>query len=71
MTLLTDDLHKIYSYARFDNTNRIAVVLNNDFVSHSVTVPVNKVSIINGSTVTDKIKWNRLHSFQRFCHAHG
>lgn len=55
MTLLTDDTNKIYSYARFDNTNRIAVVLNNDSVSHSVTVPVNKASMTDGSTVTDKI----------------
>ncbi|MFB9328688.1 alpha amylase N-terminal ig-like domain-containing protein [Paenibacillus aurantiacus] len=58
MTLLTDDMNNLYSYARLDNTNRIAVVLNNDSVSHSVTVPVNKASMADGSTVTDKISGN-------------
>ena len=55
MTLLTDDTNHIYSYGRFDKTNRIAVVLNNDSVTHSVTVPVWQLSMTNGSTVTDKI----------------
>jgi alpha-glucosidase len=55
MTLLTDDPNKIYAYGRFDAKNRIAVVLNNDTVSHTVTVPVWQLSMTNGSTVTDKI----------------
>ncbi|PEA52448.1 alpha-glycosidase [Bacillus pseudomycoides] len=55
MTLQTDDTNKIYSYGRFDATNRIAVVLNNDSVSHSVTVPVWQLSMQNGSVVTDKL----------------
>ncbi|MGF9964469.1 glycoside hydrolase family 13 protein [Bacillus rhizoplanae] len=55
MTLQTDDTNKIYSYGRFDTTNRIAVVLNNDSVSHNVTVPVWQLSMQNGSVVTDKL----------------
>jgi alpha-glucosidase len=58
MTLLTDDTNKIYSYGRFDNTNRIAVVLNNDSTSHTVTVPVYQMSVTNGSILTDKITGN-------------
>jgi alpha-glucosidase len=62
-TLITDDTNKIYSYGRFDTTNRIDVVLNNDSVSHTVTVPVWQLSMINGSTVTDKIT-NRTYTVQ-------
>jgi len=53
MTLLTDDTNKLYAYGRFDATNRIAVALNNDSVSHAVTVPVWQLSVANGSTLTD------------------
>lgn len=55
MTLITDDTNRIYSYGRFDNTNRIAVVLNNDSIGHTATVPVWQLSMTNGSTVTDQI----------------
>ncbi len=55
MTLLTDDANKLYAYGRFDATNRIAVALNNDSVSHTVTVPVWQLSMTNGSTVTELI----------------
>ncbi|MGG2066979.1 glycoside hydrolase family 13 protein [Bacillus sp. S14(2024)] len=55
MTLQTDDTNKIYSYGRFDTTNRIAVVLNNDSAIHNVTVPVWQLSMQNGSVVTDKL----------------
>lgn len=55
MTLQTDDTNHIYSYGRFDKTNRLAVVLNNDSVTHSVTVPVWQLSMKDGSTVTDQI----------------
>lgn len=55
MTLVTDDSHRIYAYGRFDASNRIAVVLNNDAAAHSVTVPVWQLSMVNGSTVTEKI----------------
>jgi alpha-glucosidase len=55
MTLLTDDAEKTYSYARFDNTNRIAVVLNNDAAPHSIIVPVDQASVLNGSKLTDAI----------------
>ena len=55
MTLITDDTHHIYAYGRFDQANRIAVVLNNDSVSHSVTVPVWQLSMVDGSSVTDQL----------------
>ena len=55
MTLLTDDTHKLYAYGRFDASNRIAVALNNDSTSHSITVPVWQLSMANGSTVTELI----------------
>ncbi|MHB1992693.1 hypothetical protein [Metallibacterium scheffleri] len=55
MTLITDDTNQIYAFGRFDQTNRIAVVLNNDSVSHTVTVPVWQLSMANGSTVTDQL----------------
>ena len=53
MTLLTDDTNKLYAYGRFDASNRIAVALNNDSVSHTITVPVWQLSVTNGSTLTD------------------
>jgi alpha-glucosidase len=55
MTLLTDDTNKLYAYGRFDTTNRIAVVLNNDTVAHTVTVPVGQMSVTNGSHLTELI----------------
>lgn len=55
MTLLADDASDIYSFGRFENTNRIAVVLNNDTARKSVTVPVSKLSVVDGSTMTDQI----------------
>ena len=55
MTLITDDTNHIYAYGRFDQANRIAVVLNNDSVSHSVTVPVWQLSMVDGSSVTDQL----------------
>jgi alpha-glucosidase len=58
MTLIADDSTKIYSYGRFDNTNRIAVVLNNDSVRKSVTVPVWQLSVTDGSTLTDQVTGN-------------
>ncbi len=45
----------MYAYGRMDRNNRIAVVLNNDSVSHSYTVPAYQLSMANGSVVTDKI----------------
>lgn len=55
MTLLTDDTNKLYAYGRFDASNRIAVVLNNDTVAHTVSIPVYQLSVTNGSTLTDNI----------------
>ncbi len=53
MTLLTDDTHHIYAFGRFNASHRIAVVLNNDSTSHTVTIPAWQLSMPNGSTVTD------------------
>jgi alpha-glucosidase len=53
MSLLTDDANHLYAYGRFDATHRIAVALNDDSVTHTVTVPVWQLSMANGSTVTD------------------
>jgi alpha-glucosidase len=55
MTLQTDDANKIYSFGRLDTNNRIAVALNNDTLSHTVTIPVSQLSIVNGSMMTDKL----------------
>ena len=55
MTLLTDDTHDIYAYGRFDQNNRIAVVLNGTGNTQTVTVPVYEESMTNGSQVTDLI----------------
>ena len=59
MTLITDDTHHIYAFGRFNATQRIAVVLNNDSVSHTVTVPVWQLSMVNGSTVIDSLTGNQ------------
>jgi alpha-glucosidase len=61
MTLLTDDANKIYSFGRMDQKNRIAVILNQDSNSHSVTIPVYQLSMINGSSVTDQLTGNTDH----------
>lgn len=53
MTLLTDNGPKIYAFGRLDAHHRIAVVLNNDSVTHSVVVPVWKMALVDGSQVTD------------------
>jgi alpha-glucosidase len=58
MSLLTDDANKLYAYGRFDQNHRIAVALNNDSTSHTVTVPVWQLSMTNGSTVTDLLSGN-------------
>ena len=55
MTLLTDDTNKLYSYGRFDATNRIAVALNNDSVTHTIAVPVWQLSVANGSQLTELV----------------
>jgi len=55
MTLLTDDANKIYSFGRMDQKNRIAVILNQDSRSHTVTIPAYQLSMTNGSSVTDQL----------------
>ena len=61
ITLLTDDANKIYSFGRMDQKNRVAVILNQDSVSHSVTIPVYQLSMIDGSSVTDVLTGNVYH----------
>jgi alpha-glucosidase len=58
ITLLTDDTHKVYAYGRMDTQNRIAVILNNDTTTHTVTIPAYQLSMVNGSTVTDALSGN-------------
>jgi alpha-glucosidase len=58
ITLLTDDANKIYSFGRMDQKNRIAVILNQDSQSHSVTIPVYQLSMTNGSSLTDELTGN-------------
>jgi len=58
MTLLTDDTNKIYSFGRMDLKNRIAVILNKDSRSHTVTIPSYQLSMTNGSSVTDQLTGN-------------
>jgi alpha-glucosidase len=53
MTLLTDDAHHVYAFGRFDARHRIAVVLNDDSVDRTVTVPAYQLSMTNGSGVDD------------------
>jgi len=55
MTLLTDDANKIYSFGRMDQKNRVAVILNQDSRSHTVTIPAYQLSMTNGSSVTDQL----------------
>lgn len=59
MSLVTDDTQHLYAFGRFDKTNRIAVALNNDSVTHTVTVPVWQLSMPNGSTVTDLLSGSK------------
>ena len=53
--LLTDDANKIYSFGRMDQKNRIAVILNQDSRSHTVTISAYQLSMTNGSSVTDQL----------------
>ncbi|MDE3072413.1 MAG: alpha-glucosidase C-terminal domain-containing protein, partial [Pseudomonadota bacterium] len=63
ITLVADNSNQIYAYGRFDANNRIAVALNNDSTSHTVTLPVWQLSMTNGSTVTDLLS-GRQYSVQ-------
>jgi alpha-glucosidase len=53
--LLTDDANKIYSFGRMDQNNHIAVILNQDSRSYTVTIPAYQLSMTNGSSVTDQL----------------
>ncbi len=58
ITLLADDANKVYAFGRMDSKNRIAVILNQDTVSHTVTIPAYQLSMADGSSVTDALKGN-------------
>jgi alpha-glucosidase len=58
ITLLTDDANKIYSFGRMDQKNLIAVILNQDSLRHTVTIPAYQLSMTNGSNVTDQLTGN-------------
>jgi alpha-glucosidase len=53
MTLLTDDVHHIYAFGRFDADHRIAVVLSNAGDTQTVTLPAYQLGMTNGSRATD------------------
>jgi alpha-glucosidase len=53
MTLLTDDVHHIYAFGRLDANHRIAVVLNDTSNTETVSIPAWRLSMANGSSVTD------------------
>jgi len=53
LTLLTDNTNNVYAYGRMDQNNALAVVLNNNSSSETITLPVYELSITNGSSLTD------------------
>lgn len=54
-TLAVDDATKLYAFGRADAANRIAVVLNNDSVTRTYTVPAYQLSVPDGATMKDAI----------------
>ncbi|HET9105632.1 MAG TPA: alpha amylase N-terminal ig-like domain-containing protein [Steroidobacteraceae bacterium] len=59
MTLITDDTRHLYAFGRFDAANRLAVVLNDDATSHTVTIPVWQLSARNGTRLTNLLTGRR------------
>jgi alpha-glucosidase len=53
MTLITDAADHLYAYGRFDAGNRLAVVLNDDGIGHRVSVPVWRLSVRDGTSMTE------------------
>jgi alpha-glucosidase len=53
MTLVTDDIHRVYAFGRLDARHRIVVVLNDSPDRRTVTLPAYQLSMTNGSRVTD------------------
>ncbi len=49
----TFDARHLYVFGRFDAANRLAAVLNDDTVSHIVTVPVRQLSVPNDTRMTN------------------
>jgi len=54
-TLLVDDANNLYAYGRWNATGAAIVILNNDSVGHSATVPAYQPSIADGSHLTDRL----------------
>jgi alpha-glucosidase len=54
-TLLIDDANKLYSYGRWDANTWAIVVLNNDIVGHSASVPAYQLSIPDGTKMVDQL----------------
>ena len=50
---LTDDVHHVHAFGRFDARRRIAVILNDSSEARTVTVPAWRLSIPDGTRVTD------------------
>ena len=49
----TDDVHHVHAFGWFDARHRIAVILNDSSEARTVTVPACRLSIPDGTRVTD------------------
>jgi alpha-glucosidase len=54
-TLAVDDATKLFAFGRADAANRIAVVLNNDSVTRTYTIPAYQLSVPDGATMKDAV----------------
>lgn len=55
ITLNTDDINNTYCYGRMDKEGKIAVLLNNDAVEHTVDLSLVPLELREGSRLTDAI----------------
>lgn len=53
ITLLTDDVQRLYAFGRWNADHRIAVVLNDTAHAQTVTIPAWQLSMTDGSRVKD------------------
>jgi alpha-glucosidase len=59
--LLVDNANRIYSFGRWNSTSQIAVALNAQPFSQTVTIPVWQLSIPNGAVMIDQLS-GRTHT---------
>jgi alpha-glucosidase len=53
--LLIDDSNKLYGYGRWDAASWAVVVVNNDGIGHSATIPAYQLSIPDGTILIDRL----------------